>query len=117
MRESREDGRREEGRRDAALGEEAHRFLAGKDDDWFKRFHVFALEWTEDEYVIRIEDLSVRYGTFLAVNQLNLALRPGELFGLQGKWFSHRSPQIGLPHPLVAQQLRRRAADGDSTLA
>ncbi len=35
--------------------EEASRFLADQDDDWWKRFHVFALEWTEDEYVIRID--------------------------------------------------------------
>ena len=35
--------------------EEASRFLADQDDDWWKRFHVFALEWTEDEYVVRID--------------------------------------------------------------
>lgn len=35
--------------------EEASRFLADQDDDWWKGYHVFALEWTEDEYVIRID--------------------------------------------------------------
>jgi beta-glucanase (GH16 family) len=35
--------------------EEASRFLTDQDDDWFKRYHVFALEWTEDEYVVRID--------------------------------------------------------------
>jgi len=35
--------------------EEASRFLAGKDDDWWKAFHVFTLEWTPEEYVIRID--------------------------------------------------------------
>jgi beta-glucanase (GH16 family) len=35
--------------------EEASRFLADQDDDWFTGYHVFALEWTEDEYVVRID--------------------------------------------------------------
>ncbi len=30
-------------------------FLADKDDDWWKSYHVFALEWTKDEYVVRID--------------------------------------------------------------
>ena len=30
-------------------------FLAGRGDDWWKAFHVFSLEWTKDEYVIRID--------------------------------------------------------------
>ncbi len=36
------------------------------------------------EPVIRLTDLVVRYGTFTAVNGLNLEVRAGELFGLLG---------------------------------
>jgi beta-glucanase (GH16 family) len=35
--------------------EDADRFLASKDDDWWKQFHVFSLQWTPEEYVIRID--------------------------------------------------------------
>jgi hypothetical protein len=35
--------------------ENARDFLAAKGDEWWKSFHVFAVEWTEDEYVIRID--------------------------------------------------------------
>ena len=35
--------------------EGASEFLADKDDDWWKAYHVFSLEWTPDEYVIRID--------------------------------------------------------------
>jgi len=34
--------------------------------------------------VIRIKDLVVRYGSFVAVDHLDLELKPGELFGLLG---------------------------------
>lgn len=34
--------------------------------------------------VIRLEGLSIRYGTFTAVDGLDLEVRPGELFGLLG---------------------------------
>jgi ABC-2 type transport system ATP-binding protein len=34
--------------------------------------------------ILRIDQLTVRYGDFVAVQDLNLALRPGELFGLLG---------------------------------
>jgi beta-glucanase (GH16 family) len=34
--------------------ENARDFLA-KDDEWWKSYHVFSLEWTADEYVIRID--------------------------------------------------------------
>src|SRR5271167_2556866 len=34
--------------------------------------------------VIRLENLGVRYGSFVAVDGLNLELRQGELFGLLG---------------------------------
>lgn len=35
--------------------EDAADFLVDKDDAWWKSYHVFALEWNEDEYVIRID--------------------------------------------------------------
>ena len=31
------------------------RFLADKTDRWFKRYHVFSLEWTPSAYVFRID--------------------------------------------------------------
>ena len=36
------------------------------------------------EPVIQLHDLVVRYGSFVAVDRLNLELQPGELFGLLG---------------------------------
>jgi ABC-type multidrug transport system ATPase subunit len=36
------------------------------------------------EPILRLEQLAVRYGSFSAVDSLDLALRPGELFGLLG---------------------------------
>jgi len=36
------------------------------------------------EPIVRLKDLTVRYGNFTAVDQLNLELRRGELFGLLG---------------------------------
>jgi ABC-type multidrug transport system ATPase subunit len=38
----------------------------------------------EIEPILRLEQLTVRYGAFTAVHQLNLALQRGELFGLLG---------------------------------
>jgi hypothetical protein len=35
--------------------ENARGFLARKDDEWWKSYHVFSLEWTDEEYVIRID--------------------------------------------------------------
>ncbi|WP_162799333.1 glycoside hydrolase family 16 protein [Nocardioides sp. 616] len=32
-----------------------NRFLAGRNDSWFKRYHVFSVEWTPKEYVFRID--------------------------------------------------------------
>src|SRR5690606_6653483 len=32
-----------------------NRFLAGKRDSWFKRYHVFSVEWTPKEYIFRID--------------------------------------------------------------
>src|SRR5262245_47855815 len=37
-----------------------------------------------DDAILRLERLVVRYGSFVAVDGLDLALRPGELFGLLG---------------------------------
>src|SRR5262245_24097274 len=37
-----------------------------------------------DDAILRLEKLVVRYGSFVAVDELDLALRPGELFGLLG---------------------------------
>src|SRR5271165_5123570 len=34
--------------------------------------------------ILSLQNLSVRYGAFTAVNDLSLELRPGELFGLLG---------------------------------
>jgi ABC-type multidrug transport system ATPase subunit len=38
----------------------------------------------EPEPILRLSNLTVRYGDFVAVDGLGLALRPGELFGLLG---------------------------------
>lgn len=38
----------------------------------------------EAEPILRLSNLTVRYGHFVAVDRLSLALRPGELFGLLG---------------------------------
>lgn len=34
---------------------DAASYLADQDDDWWKAFHVFAVRWTEDEYVVYID--------------------------------------------------------------
>jgi ABC-type multidrug transport system ATPase subunit len=39
---------------------------------------------TAEEAVLRLEQLTVRYGSFVAVDNLSLQLRSGELFGLLG---------------------------------
>jgi ABC-2 type transport system ATP-binding protein len=36
------------------------------------------------DYAIELEDLTIRYGAFTAVDRLSLAIRPGEVFGLLG---------------------------------
>ena len=61
--------------------------------------------------VLRLEDLTVRYGSFVAVDRLSLELRPGELFGLLGPNGSGKSSTIRV---LIGQ---RRAASGRVTLA
>ena len=52
---------------------------------------------------IRIEDLVVRYGQFTAVDHLNLAVQPGELFGFLGPNGAGKSTTIkvliGVCHP------------------
>jgi beta-glucanase (GH16 family) len=35
--------------------EDARDFLADKDDEWWNSFHVFSVEWTQHEYVFRID--------------------------------------------------------------
>ena len=35
--------------------EDSRSFLASQDDEWWKSYHVFSVEWTKDEYVIRID--------------------------------------------------------------
>jgi Glycosyl hydrolases family 16 len=35
--------------------EDASDFLTGKGEEWWNAYHVFALEWTKDEYVVRID--------------------------------------------------------------
>lgn len=35
--------------------EDSRSFLTSKDDEWWKSYHVFSVEWTQDEYVIRID--------------------------------------------------------------
>lgn len=42
------------------------------------------LSLPERNPVIRLDELTIRYGTFTAVDRLNLAIYPGELFGLLG---------------------------------
>ncbi len=39
---------------------------------------------TAVQYPILIEDLTIRYGVFVAVDRLSLAVKPGEVFGLLG---------------------------------
>jgi ABC-type multidrug transport system ATPase subunit len=38
----------------------------------------------KSDAILRLADLTVRYGNFVAVDGLNLELHPGELFGLLG---------------------------------
>src|SRR5690349_8884770 len=53
------------------------------------------------EPIIRIDGLSVRYGSFVAVDDLHLELRPGELFGLLGPNGAGKSSTIRV---LIGQQ-------------
>src|SRR5260221_11427708 len=61
--------------------------------------------------VIRLEGLNIRYGTFTAVDGLDLEVRPGELFGLLGPNGAGKSSTLRV---LIGQ---RRPAAGCVTLA
>src|SRR5262245_21336281 len=39
---------------------------------------------TKQQPVIEINDATIRFGSFTAVNQVNLTVTPGEVFGLLG---------------------------------
>jgi ABC-type multidrug transport system ATPase subunit len=62
------------------------------------------------EPVIRIQDLTIRYGSFTAVDRLCLDIRPGELFGLLGPNGAGKSSTIRV---LIGQ---RRPSDGGVTI-
>src|SRR5947209_2371440 len=61
--------------------------------------------------VIHIEQLTVRYGSFTAVDGLSLELRPGELFGLLGPNGAGKSSTLRV---LIGQ---RRPSAGRVTVA
>jgi ABC-type multidrug transport system ATPase subunit len=61
--------------------------------------------------ILRIDELTVRYGDFLAVDGLDLALRPGELFGLLGPNGAGKSSTLRV---LIGQ---RRPSAGSVTVA
>jgi ABC-2 type transport system ATP-binding protein len=64
-----------------------------------------------DETILRLEGLTVRYGDFVAVDGLDLALRPGELLGLLGPNGAGKSSTIRV---LIGQ---RRPSGGRVTVA
>src|SRR5271154_3387872 len=59
---------------------------------------------------LRLDGLTVRYGDFVAVNNLDLELRPGELFGLLGPNGAGKSSTLRV---LTGQ---RRASSGKVTV-
>src|SRR6516165_6136643 len=61
--------------------------------------------------ILRIDELTVRYGDFLAVDGLDLALRAGELFGLLGPNGAGKSSTLRV---LIGQ---RRPSAGHVTVA
>ncbi len=63
------------------------------------------------EPVIRLEELTIRYGTFTAVDRLSLEIRPGELFGLLGPNGAGKSSTLRV---LIGQ---RRPSGGRVTVA
>jgi ABC-type multidrug transport system ATPase subunit len=65
----------------------------------------------QDESIIRIERLTVRYGSFVAVDGLDLELRRGELFGLLGPNGAGKSTTLRV---LIGQ---RRPSGGRVTVA
>src|SRR5947207_11294336 len=64
-----------------------------------------------DDPIIHLKDLTVRYGAFTAVDQLNLELRRGELFGLLGPNGAGKSSTIRV---LIGQ---RRPSGGSVMVA
>ena len=65
----------------------------------------------EPESILRLSNLTVRYGEFVAVDGLDLALRPGELFGLLGPNGAGKSSTLRV---LIGQ---RRPGGGRVTVA
>jgi ABC-2 type transport system ATP-binding protein len=63
------------------------------------------------EVLLHIDDLTVRYGSFIAVNRLNLEIRAGELFGLLGPNGAGKSSTLRV---LIGQ---RQPSSGRVTLA
>ena len=61
--------------------------------------------------ILRLSDLTVRYGAFVAVDRLSLELRPGELFGLLGPNGAGKSSTLRV---LIGQ---RRPSGGGVTVA
>src|SRR5215470_10478348 len=66
---------------------------------------------TQSAPILRLERLTVRYGTFIAVDSLDLELRPGELFGLLGPNGAGKSSTLRV---LIGQ---RRPSGGRATVA
>jgi ABC-type multidrug transport system ATPase subunit len=64
-----------------------------------------------DDFILRIDALTVRYGDFVAVDGLDLALRKGELFGLLGPNGAGKSTTLRV---LIGQ---RRPNSGSITVA
>src|SRR6202046_47680 len=64
-----------------------------------------------EEPIIHLKDLTVRYGSFTAVDQLNLELRRGELFGLLGPNGAGKSSTLRV---LIGQ---RQPSEGSVTVA
>jgi ABC-2 type transport system ATP-binding protein len=65
----------------------------------------------ESDPILRIDRLTVRYGSFVAVDGLELALNPGELFGLLGPNGAGKSSTLRV---LIGQ---RRPSAGNVTVA
>ena len=63
------------------------------------------------DVILRLDDLTVRYGAFVAVDRLSLELRPGELFGLLGPNGAGKSSSLRV---LIGQ---RRPSGGRVTVA
>src|SRR5579864_6357164 len=63
------------------------------------------------EPILRLSNLTVRYGDFIAVDGLDLALRPGELFGLLGPNGAGKSSTLRV---LIGQ---RRPSGGSVTVS